>query len=1177
MKTNRNFLILPLILAVLTAGTVLGQSALRGLHGSILNDKNGLHAGNKLHLTIYNDGTAGTVSGAPSGRDRLGTWPDDIYGLRHIYIIDGNIFIASEVIDNQGRLQHIHSTCRSAGGVGAYSSGDASPSGEWWTFLALPGFASPDTDKIAMNKWKFSWPQGGWPDKSDDPVDPGWIGKWNGYFGKDILNADEESFYVADDWNNKEFDFYPDSLDHDRKGLGIRVWARGFQWANALVDDDIFLLYDFENIGTYMHDKVVFGYKIGNNMGDYTGGGDGADDGGAYDLQEQIAWQFDVDNISSGGAGEWPNGVGLIGAAFMESPGNAWDGIDNDRDGAMGSGLVISEDTWAPKVLRKGDKIVVTDYTDYSRVVKTFGTETHDGTGMHPKLTLDTLYIHYQDQVYKYYDGKELAEYENNLIDDNLNGIIDENNGFVYGKDPATQIRRFLYIGLKYKDHITGEGTDNPMIDESRDDGLDDNNNWFSKTDDVGQDGVPFTSDPGERDGKPTLGEPHFDKTDIGESDMIGLTAFSLYKWEGFYQFDDEGEWNKMRPGNLDDVMQNDNVENMWASGYFPLPPGVTQRFSMCIIMAFTKEELFDNNRWAVKAYGENYNFTKAPNIPTVTAVTGDNKVTLFWDDFAEKSKDPITGSDFEGYRIYRSTDPGFSDMASITDGKGNSTYRKPVVQFDLVNGIKGYAQVPMPGMGIQFFLGDETGLTHIWTDTTAKNGFTYYYAVASYDRGDQMTTDQIAQYQKDHGGLSPNPPTIPPSECTKTIIVLPGQDIPTLGSNVVMVRPEAPSAGLKAAFLDNMKKMPGSTATGNIGYKVINPDAIRDGHKYRMTFEDSLVTVSPITRVTKNFTMADVTDEQNPDTLIKKSKFVTATDEQPLTDGFQLIMLNEATLTLDAARSEWNRPGILGFLLAGFSYGKTKGNPEAADYRIEFGQAGMDTARPFLRGTTEIPGTPVNFTVYKLYPSDTGEVSVKSKFGLYKMDAKALTSQFSAFTSKSMVSDQIIMMNDAGVPGFMFQLDKASFDSIKTLPQPGDYVTIRLRKPFLSNDAVEFVTRKARVDDEQAKQDLDKIKVVPNPYVVANSFEPLNPYTNGRGPREIHFTHLPTKCTIKIFNVRGQPVATLEHDSQSLADGTEIWNMLTKDQLDIAYGVYVFHVDAGKLGTKTGKFAVIK
>ncbi len=70
--------------------------------------------------------------------------------------------------------------------------------------------------------------------------------------------------------------------------------------------------------------------------------------------------------------------------------------------------------------------------------------------------------------------------------------------------------------------------------------------------------------------------------------------------------------------------------------------------------------------------------------------MAGDERVTLYWDDVAEGSIDPITGKDFQGYRIYRSTDPGFNDMTSITDGFGSASYRKPVAQFDLEDGITG-------------------------------------------------------------------------------------------------------------------------------------------------------------------------------------------------------------------------------------------------------------------------------------------------------------------------------------------------------------------------------------------------------------------------------------------------------------------------------------------------------
>lgn len=83
-----------------------------------------------------------------------------------------------------------------------------------------------------------TWPDA-WPDQLDDPDDPGWPGDWNGYFGKQIV-ADQESYTVMDDEYYDAFDFYPDSRDSTRRGLGLRVEVRGFQWANPQARNVIF-------------------------------------------------------------------------------------------------------------------------------------------------------------------------------------------------------------------------------------------------------------------------------------------------------------------------------------------------------------------------------------------------------------------------------------------------------------------------------------------------------------------------------------------------------------------------------------------------------------------------------------------------------------------------------------------------------------------------------------------------------------------------------------------------------------------------------------------------------------------------------------------------------------------------------------------------------------------------
>jgi hypothetical protein len=116
-----------------------------------------------------------------------------------------------------------------------------------------------------------------------------------------------------------------------------------------------------------------------------------------------------------------------------------------------------------------------------------------------------------------------------------------------------------------------------------------------------------------------------------------------------------------------------------------------------------------------------------------------------------------------------------------------------------------------------------------------------------------------------------------------------------------------------------------------------------------------------------------------------------------------------------------------------------------------------------------------------------------------------------------------------------------------------------------------------ADINDAAAKDQLNKIKVVPNPYVVTHEAESrlLSSQTSGRGEREIRFTYIPPGSTISIYTVRGEKIKTLTHED--LYVGDVYWNLRTEENLDVAYGVYVFVVEARGIGTKIGKFALIK
>ena len=76
------------------------------------------------------------------------------------------------------------------------------------------------------------------------------------------------------------------------------------------------------------------------------------------------------------------------------------------------------------------------------------------------------------------------------------------------------------------------------------------------------------------------------------------------------------------------------------------------------------------------------------PDIPEIQALYNHEKITLTWNKKAEGSIDPLTGySDFEGYRIYKSTDGGVTWGKSwnrIYDHAGNQVGWKPFEKYDL-------------------------------------------------------------------------------------------------------------------------------------------------------------------------------------------------------------------------------------------------------------------------------------------------------------------------------------------------------------------------------------------------------------------------------------------------------------------------------------------------------------
>jgi len=146
--------------------------------------------------------------------------------------------------------------------------------------------------------------------------------------------------------------------------------------------------------------------------------------------------------------------------------------------------------------------------------------------------------------------------------------------------------------------------------------------------------------------------------------------------------------------------------------------------------------------------------------------------------------------------------------------------------------------------------------------------------------------------------------------------------------------------------------------------------------------------------------------------------------------------------------------------------------------------------------------------------------------------------------------------------------------------PKAGDVFLLEIKEPLTENDTYSIKTMETTLVNA-SQSDLDRIKVVPNPYVSANKWEQGLPgLTTGRGERRIDFINLPPECKIRIYTAYGELVNTLNHDHQekgNMLNGTETWNLLSKDERQIAFGVYIYHVETPEGISKIGKFAIIK
>ncbi len=591
------------------------------------------------------------------------------------------------------------------------------------------------------------------------------------------------------------------------------------------------------------------------------------------------------------------------------------------------------------------------------------------------------------------------------------------------------------------------------------------------------------------------------------------------------------------------------------SSGPYVLNRGDTLTFYTALIGADNNAELLETHDMALKILNLNFNISKPPATPALSAVAGDGRVTLFWDDAAEASVDNFSGEqDFEGYRLYRSTDQGVHwDQYDRNADPSVGVDPVPIADYDVSNEI-----------------GLDSGLRYSFIDSNVTNGFNYWYTVTSYDRGD--TTLESLESARGNNLDAKNLASVIPSASAIDRTPVSSGEVVHSGSGT-------------SNYLLNVKP-PDLDSLASRSYEVSFSYNYRKDHGRLKT------------RVSIEITDSTKTLAEN-----YQIKFISPEN---------LYLINLSTDLEIGTNPKRYRSGAKYTLNPGLKVGLTDPDPNAPPEDLP--RAGDVISINFATTTIRSDGD----TVVASRAFDLNQPMTTSDGITYALQAPEMigpvirVSGSDAFNLEFSVSDESAIMDETyflavtpggfeGSRGFigllvqtaaldtvahpdsLFNNDTFDFNGLTvgvTFPDnqpPGtgnifSVETVVPRKPNIK-DRYTFNIQGAAVSKQQLSRKMENIKVVPNPYLVSSLYEEEFGELRYEPVRQIRFINLPSKCTIHIFSVAGQRIKKIEHEANN---GSEAWDLRSDGGREIAPGVYVFVVKSAG-GEFLGRFAVIK
>ncbi|MCF7832525.1 MAG: hypothetical protein K9N05_02970 [Candidatus Marinimicrobia bacterium] len=618
----------------------------------------------------------------------------------------------------------------------------------------------------------------------------------------------------------------------------------------------------------------------------------------------------------------------------------------------------------------------------------------------------------------------------------------------------------------------------------------------------------------------------------------------------------------------------------MMSAGPFDFNVGDTAMFSFAVIMGENIPDLNRNANMAQIMYDLRYQGFSAPQAPTVSAVSEwdaakeEIAVRIVWDDAAENSTDIVTGyADFQGYRLYKSTDGGQTWGDPIYDVNQTQVGFKPLAQYDLTyaQDIARYGRDvsgPDP-MAPWMNLGTNTGLQHEYLDENVQVGKEYTYAVTAYDIGIEpgftieISSEEILDvssgitYEVIKYDTTWSTTNVDNQWSTYSLESLENPKGTTpLSPQFVRITPSRYPIDIKA----HIDLVPSDSTVGNTEtlIRIAEPANVTD-HEYKITISATPATTTGPNIKNPKYTVIDITtnsilvnnlanNDINPNVV---------TNYRPIFDGLQVVFDNIERAQVDSVEWASKQKYIETAPWSTLPY------PPASDYAIIFGAA--DEVLDTVRWNSPFAFRPAPFKAIRL-PGGERVPMLVLEDGFSRDDTLNYRDDI-AFFEMSVPGRPV----GISVPTWMFEFTwDTSLVSATGYPfTAGDTLYFRTHKPFENGDEFTFTAADFSEDIGLTEDDLARIKVVPNPYLVSAQWE-QSQYT-----KKLLFTNLPSECTIKIYTLTGEFVKMVEHDNPY--DDSEAWDLTTINRQEVAPGLYVFAVELPDGKKHIGKFAIIR